>query len=111
MKNQGKKKVVLMNCRDDRIDRSRQLGEFLTKLEPQPYLCITTGALTNAFIKSAIASGFPEERILDLEGIPPEEAYEIIAEKVEDGSLIFAMGNMVTYGERLAEVFKRKAEE
>ena len=111
VKNQGEKKVVLMNCRDDRIDRSRQLGEFLTRLEPQPYLCITTGALTSAFIKSAVANGFPEERILDLEGIPPEEAFEVIVEKVENNSLIFAIGNMVTYGERLAEVFKRKAEE
>ncbi len=112
VKNRGDEKVVLMNCRDDRIDRSRQLGELLAKrLEPEPVMCITTGALTSAFIKSAVENGYPEHKILNLEGIPPEEAYGVIVDKVPDNCLIFAMGNMVTYGERLAEVFRRKSEE
>lgn len=108
MKKRWKRKIVVMNCRDDRVERSKQLGELLAKyMEAEKVL--VTGALTKVFISTAVHHGFPREKIIDLEGLTPLEAYERIKEEAPPESLVFGMGNMVTFGERLTEIIKERA--
>jgi len=109
LKDRWEKRVIVMNCRKDRVERSKQFGELLAK-EMEADLVLTTGALTRPFIKKATSLTFPGEKIIDLEGLTPEEVYKKIVNLVPNHSLVFGMGNIVTFGEELVEIIKQKGE-
>lgn len=93
---------VLINCRADRIDRSLQMADMVfSRIPAERYLL--TGGNTQAFVKRALKLGMTRERMLDLGGREPERAAREILETVADDSLIFAIGNIVGYGEALVK--------
>ncbi|MCS7249667.1 MAG: poly-gamma-glutamate synthase PgsB [candidate division WOR-3 bacterium] len=102
-------KIVLMNCRADRVERSQQLGELINEKFIADYY-IATGFLTKPFI-----SKLKKENILDLEKKEPEEVFlkisEIIKNKENKKWLIFATGNIVGYGEKLVKEFQKYGKE
>jgi poly-gamma-glutamate synthase PgsB/CapB len=108
LKERWGKRVIVMNCRRDRIDRSKQLGELLAK-EMDAEKVIVTGALTRPFIKRAVSNSFPQEKIIDLEGLSPEEVFNEIVDIVPNDSLVFGMGNIVTFGEELVEIMRKRS--
>ncbi len=102
-------RIVLVNCRRDRADRSRQLAELVATWEKD--FVVVTGGLTKAFLSRAEQLKMARERIIDLgEEIDPTLVYERVWELVQDKGLIFATGNTVGYGERLIGFFARKGE-
>jgi len=107
VKNLRDKKVVVMNCRKDRVHRSIQLGELLARNFYVDEVFVT-GALTRPFIGTAIKSGFEPNKIHNLEGMTPEEALDFITRNSPQGALVYLMGNIVTYGERLVDLIKEK---
>lgn len=107
IKNMREKKVIVMNCRRDRIHRSIQLGELLARNFHVDEV-FAVGALTRPFIGTAIKSGFEPNKIHNLEGMTPKEALDFIIRNSPEGSLVYLMGNIVTYGERLVELIKEK---
>lgn len=103
-------KIVLVNCRDDRADRSIQLGELVAqKFKARWY--VATGALTMAFIKKAISAGLDRDKIVDLGNKSPAEIYKNILELITQPTLIFATGNTVGFGETIIEYFAKKGGE
>jgi poly-gamma-glutamate synthase PgsB/CapB len=94
---------VLINCRDDRIDRSFQMAELIrARLKGDHY--ILTGRGTEVLVRK-LSRFTDREKILDLGNKNPAEVVEKISEFVADKSLIFAMGNTVGYGEELMHEF------
>jgi poly-gamma-glutamate synthase PgsB/CapB len=109
-KDMKEEKIVLVNCRDDRPDRSIQLGELVAeKFQARWY--VATGALTIAFVKKAVSSGIPKDKIIDLGNKTPAEIYNRILELVDTPALIFATGNTVGFGETIIEYFAHKGGE
>ncbi len=103
-------KIVLVNCRDDRPDRSIQLGELVAqKFQAQWY--VATGSLTMVFVKKAVGSGISKEKVIDLGNKTPAEIYNRILELVDKPALIFATGNTVGFGETIIEYFAQKGGE
>jgi poly-gamma-glutamate synthase PgsB/CapB len=102
--------IVLVNCRDDRVDRSKQLGELVAKQFPAD-IYVATGTLTSAFVRSAIRNGIPKNKILDLGGKGPEEIYPKVFEVVKKHAWVFATGNTVGFGEMLINYFVSKGVE
>lgn len=99
--------LVLINCRADRIDRSKQLAELCSKdLHADRY--ILTGGLTKVFKKRALSLGLPEEKIKDLEGKSVPEIYDEIFKTSRNGTLVFGIGNIVIFGHEIVEFFAAK---
>lgn len=96
--------IVLVNCRDDRADRSKQLGKLVAQKFVADYY-VATGMLTSVFVRSAISNGLTKEKIIDLGGKSPAEIYKKIFELVKKEGLIFATGNTVGFGETLINYF------
>lgn len=95
---------ILMNCRSDRIDRSRQMAELVASKIPAKLIFVTGGA-TEVFVNWAIKNGIPASHIIDLGGRSYDDIFEEIGKNVEDNSIILAIGNIVGYGEKMVEYF------
>jgi poly-gamma-glutamate synthase PgsB/CapB len=108
--NYPEEKIVLVNCRDDRPDRSIQLGELCGQ-KFQAKWFVATGSLTMAFIRKAISMGIPKEKIVDLDLKTPEQIYNKMVELVQSKTLIFATGNTVGFGESVIAYFAQKGGE
>ncbi len=110
VKNLAPERIVLVNCRDDRQDRSLQLGELSAqKINADWY--VTTGFLTMPYIKKAQSLGIPKQKIVNLEGKSPDQIYSRVLDLVKKNALIFATGNIVGFGETVIAYFAQKGEE
>ncbi len=97
-------RLVLINCRRDRVDRSRQLAELVRDWDCRHI--VVTGGLTRMFVVRALECGIPRERMTDLgDDRPPAEVYERVHELAGRQTLIFAAGNTVGYGDSLIAHF------
>jgi poly-gamma-glutamate synthase PgsB/CapB len=103
-------KIVLVNCRDDRADRSIQLGE-LTAQRFQADWYVATGFLTMAYIKKATSLGIPKKKIIDLGEKTPAQIFERVMQLVSTDALVFATGNTVGFGETVIQYFASKGGE
>lgn len=99
---------ILMNCRSDRIDRSKQMAELLAEKIPAR-LYFATGGSTNVFHSYARKNGIPEERIVDLGGLGYQEIYDAISSRIENDSVILAIGNIVGFGEGMVSFLVEKS--
>ncbi len=90
---------ILINCREDRIDRSFQMADLIReRLRGDRY--ILTGSATDVLARR-LARIVGSEKMLDLGDKPAEETAARVAAFVSDKSLVFAMGNTVGYGGEL----------
>lgn len=104
VKNRNQNRIVLVNCRRDRADRSRQLAELVKNWDFN--YVVATGGLTSIFVQRAVQVGLSREKIIDLGGeIEPSIVYDRVWELVNNTALIFATGNTVGYGEKLINCF------
>ncbi len=103
-------KIVLMNCRADRVERSEQLGDLINEKFLADYY-IATGFLTKPFINK-----LKRKNIFDLEKKEPKEVFSRVSEIIKSKEknkkwLIFATGNIVGYGEDLVKEFQKHGKE
>jgi poly-gamma-glutamate synthase PgsB/CapB len=98
---------VLINCRQDRLDRSLQFALMARNVFKDVTGFILTGQATNV-LYSRIIRSIDEKRILDIGNKTAMKACRIIAEHIPDKSLIFAMGNTVGYGMELISAMIEK---
>ena len=90
-----------MNCREDRLERTFRLaGLFKDKICADNY--ILTGAGTKVLLRRLKRIVNPE-KIHDHGNRDPSHVVGHITQLVADKSLIFAIGNTVGYGMKLAE--------
>lgn len=102
--------IVILNCRADRIERSKQMSELIaTRITADHYLL--TGELTKAAFDHAIAFGVSPSRIEDLGGMSVEEVFERVTFLTKGQSTTFAIGNIVGLGERIVQFFANRGEQ
>ena len=104
------KKIVLMNCRPDRVERSEQLGTLINEKFSADYY-LATGFLTKPFLNK-----LKKPNVFDLERKEPQEVFSFVKEIVENYKenkrwLLFATGNIVGYGEKLVLEFQKYGKE
>lgn len=98
---------VLVNCRDDRIDRSLQMAELIGDKIPADdyFIC---GRNTIPLIRHAHSRGVAKDKLINLEGASQELIFRTIGERIKDRAVIFAIGNIVGYGEALINYIVEK---
>jgi len=104
-----KKLIVLVNGRDDRIQRSEQLGELIAKLEADHFVLV--GKYTNALANKAVSLGVSHHKIVDLGGYPVDEVFEQILSLTASESVVVGIGNIVGLGEEIVTHFINRGRE
>jgi poly-gamma-glutamate synthase PgsB/CapB len=109
-KNRKSERIVLVNCRADRADRSQQLAEMCARHFEADYY-VASGDLTGMFVRQAIARGVPKEKVVDAGGKSEEKVYATVLGLVRQDAMVFATGNIVGYGAELIDYFAGKGAE
>ncbi|MGJ8697271.1 MAG: poly-gamma-glutamate synthase PgsB [Verrucomicrobiaceae bacterium] len=101
-------KVAVFNCRADRPDRSRQLGEAVGQWPPADYY-VLMGTGTYIFAKEAIKSGVDPMKIVFAEDRRTEEIFEACVQVAGESALIMGMANIGGQGLELVRFFANRS--
>jgi poly-gamma-glutamate synthase PgsB/CapB len=101
-------RIVVVNCRDDRPDRSRQLGDLAAELDDVD-LWVLVGSGTEIFARAALQAGVDASKLYTMvnESIP--KMFERIVAQSGASSLVFGIGNIKGDGKALDEYFTNRA--
>lgn len=101
------RRIAVFNCRIDRPDRSRQLGEACVEWPAADhYLLMGTG--TYLFARAATDRGLDVRKLVIAEGRETSEIFEMLVERAGQSALIMGMGNVHGGGEELARLFRNR---
>jgi gamma-polyglutamate synthase len=104
----GEKRIVLANCRQDRLHRSGQIAELIAERLPAEHV-VLTGEGTRLVALQAVTKGVPRERLSDLGGLDAERVYERILDLAQGRAVVVGIGNIVGLGEEIALHFRNRA--
>jgi poly-gamma-glutamate synthase PgsB/CapB len=101
-------RLMVLNCRLDRSDRSRQLGDALPRwAHADQYFLVGTG--TFALARSAVRAGLPAARLVPLEGEPTDAVFEELLGAAGSSALVVGAGNIAGVGLELQRYFANRA--
>jgi poly-gamma-glutamate synthase PgsB/CapB len=101
------RRIALFNCRVDRPDRSRQLGEACVDWPPaDTYILMGTG--TYLFARAATRRGLDVRKLVIAENREPSEVFETVVERAGDSALVMGMGNIHGGGGEVARFFRNR---
>ncbi|MEM6962407.1 MAG: poly-gamma-glutamate synthase PgsB [Myxococcota bacterium] len=101
------RRVCLFNCRADRIDRSRQLGEALQEWTcPDRVVAVGSGTV---FLARSIPASFDMNRFTAVESGDPRDVFEQLIEECGERTLIVGLGNIGGLGLSLVRLFRNRA--
>ena len=100
--------VAVFNCRGDRADRSRQLGEGIARWT-SPDQVITVGSGTAFFGRAAGKAGFDMSRVVNAESSDAREVFERLIEACGERTLLVGLGNIGGLGLDLVRLFRNRA--
>ncbi|MFW6085745.1 MAG: poly-gamma-glutamate synthase PgsB [Myxococcota bacterium] len=100
--------IAVFNCRVDRPDRSRRLGESLGAWR-WPDQVLTVGSGTVFFHRAAGRAGFDTSRIIDLQGAGARETFERLVEMCEGRTVVVGLGNIGGLGLELTRLCRNRA--
>jgi gamma-polyglutamate synthase len=104
----GVRRIVLANCRDDRLQRSGQIADLLaTRLQADH--AVLTGLGTELVAFQAASKGFPRDQISDLGRLDAEQVYERVLDLVDGRGVVVGIGNIVGLGQEIVLHFKNRA--
>ena len=107
MQEPGCKKIVLVNSRGDRIQRSQQLGVLIAKqLAADAY--ILAGEFTKIIEDEAIRLGLDEEKIENMGGDSVANIFEMVLDYTSERSMVFGIGNIGGIGQQIVDFFKHR---
>ncbi len=103
-------RIVLLNTRQDRMDRARQLAELAGKklTHDMDYLMLI-GQCPEVVRGMAIRYGVDADRILTVGWTTPEHVFEQVLQATNAVSTIVAIGNMGGMGGRVADFFENRS--
>lgn len=100
--------VVIMNCREDRVDRTEQFAvDVLPFIEMKALVLIgeTTSPIVDEYEKGSIQA----EKLLNLEGYETEEIFNSLRPYLVN-TVVYGVGNIHGAGEPLIERFEEEKE-
>ncbi len=101
--------IALFNCRADRPDRSRQLGEACASwAHPDHVVLMGSGGYN--FARAAIRCGFNSNAINYAEDQSVPELFETLIGFAEEDTLIVGMGNIGGQGLEVVRYFKNRSQ-
>jgi poly-gamma-glutamate synthase PgsB/CapB len=102
-------RIMVINCRLDRPDRSRQLGQALVDWpRADRYLLIGTG--TYALARTAASAGLPAAHLIPCEGKGALDVFEEIMGVCGRTALVVGAGNIAGVGLELVRLFENRAD-
>jgi poly-gamma-glutamate synthase PgsB/CapB len=103
-------RIVLLNTRQDRLDRARQLAEMVAKRigEETDYL-VLIGQSCDVVENMAVHSGLPRKKIINIGWTEPSNVFEMILSLTMETSTIVAIGNMGGMGADTAGYFEHRS--
>lgn len=103
--------VVMLNCREDRIQRAEQLAVLISR-DLAADLFLLTGQGTAPVYNKACRLGVPPAKIKDLGGQDAPEIFEHVLEEADGVPVaVFGIGNIVGLGEEVVNHFRSKGTE
>jgi gamma-polyglutamate synthase len=103
-------RIVLLNTRQDRMDRARQLAELAgRKLNPDMDYLMLIGQCTEVVKGMAMGNGVDANRILAVGWTTPESVFDKVLSVTDRASTIVAIGNMGGMGGRVADYFENRS--
>jgi poly-gamma-glutamate synthase PgsB/CapB len=101
-------RIMVLNCRLDRPDRSRQLGEAIPSWpRADHYFLVGTG--TYALARTAVAAGLGATLLTPLEGEDPAIIFEDILGACGRTAVVMGAGNIAGVGFELVRYFRNRA--
>jgi len=105
----GMRRIVLANCRSDRLHRSGQIAEFVARGVQADHVVLSgEGTALVAFL--AVQKGLQREQLTDLGDLSAERVYERVLGLIQDRGVVVGIGNIVGLGQEIALHFKNRAE-
>lgn len=96
------KKVIILNCRGDRLDRTKLFAEnFITEVDYDTLICV--GKSTQ--LVTEVMKSQPDKKYLNFEGKPFEEVEKAIYEESEN-ALVFCVGNIHGNGKKVVNLLE-----
>jgi len=104
------KRIILLNTRQDRLYRARQLAEMVAwNLEKEIDYLMLIGQSTDVVEGIALSSGIPGKKIVSVGWTTSEKVFEKILSVTEKTSTIVAVGNMGGMGADLVDYFENRS--
>ena len=107
---EGKKVIVIVNCRKDRIQRTESLAELIAKKLSADHF-ILAGELTTMLEHRAVAQGLAASKITNLLNATAEGVFEHVLSLSQPTSLVIGIGNIVGFGEEIVTYFTNRGKE
>lgn len=104
-----RRRIAVFNCRDDRVDRSRQLAEACVNW-PAADAYVVVGSGTGVFVRTALAAGLSRSRLCTLEGAGVPEIYAQLQRLAGDSALVMGVGNIGGPGLKLVDYIERQCQ-
>jgi len=98
---QLRRKVIVMNCRDDRVDRTIQFAKEVLPDFAVDQL-IVTGKTVRPIVTAFENQEIPAGELINLENKKPEELIRILTE-IPGNAMIYGIGNIHGGGEEIVE--------
>ena len=103
-------RIMIINSRIDRPDRSRQLGEALVRWpRADRYILIGTGS--HFLVRYAVKAGIDARQFINAEDLDTELIFEEILKHCKKSSLVMGIGNIAGNGLELITYFKNRSED
>jgi poly-gamma-glutamate synthase PgsB/CapB len=103
-------RVILLNTRQDRLDRARQLAELAgRKLVNDADYLMLIGQSSEVVSGMASGYGFPHGKIISLGYVSPEKVFEKMLSITQEKTTIVAIGNMGGMGADTVEYFENRS--
>lgn len=105
-----RKKIVLVNARGDRIQRSEQMGILIAQnLPADAYILV--GDFTKLIEDEAIQYGVDENKIENMGNDSVANIFEKVLDYTDEKSMVFAIGNIGGLGQQIVDFFKHRGGE
>ncbi|MDP8209038.1 MAG: poly-gamma-glutamate synthase PgsB [Candidatus Electryonea clarkiae] len=103
------KRILLLNTRGDRFDRSVQLVEMIgLHMKDDFDLLFSMGESTEMLTAHIRRSGIDPQKVVRLGQVKPEKAWDAIWESVEERAFVFALGNAGHGGLAVTHLFRSR---
>jgi len=103
-------KIILLNTRQDRLDRAKQLtGLMGSELNDEFDYLILIGQSAEVVEDLAVASGVKRNKIVNLGWTEPQAVFEAVLAYTMDESTVVAIGNMGGMGGMVADFYENRS--